>query len=261
MYKIAILYIALGKYDLFWEDFHSSCECHFLNGMPKEYYVFTDSAGIAAQKHVHLIPVENHCWPRNTLDRFSFFDKITGALSESDFCFFFNANTLFLKNILPDEVLPYSEQDYLVNLSWHIYDDKKLSDLPYDRNPLSTACIPDGEGSKYYQGGLFGARTKEFLELKEVMARNIAEDYRDNIIAIQNDESHLNRYLVDKKPLCLSTYYGRPQEWDFPKNPAIIFRKKEDMLGLMYIFKLKDKPFVYLVRQIKSKIKQLFCFK
>ena len=260
MYKIAILYIALGKYDIFWEDFHSSCECHFLNEMPKEYYVFTDSAGITAQKHVHIIPVENHGWPRNTLDRFSFFDKITGALSESDFCFFFNANTLFLKNIIPDEMLPDSEQDYLVTLSWHA-NDNKPSDLPYDRNPLSTACISDGEGSVYYQGGLFGARTKEFLELKEVMVGNIAEDDRNNVIAIQNDESHLNKYLVDKKPLCLSAYYGRPQEWDSPENPAIIFRKKEEMLGLMYIFKLKNKPFVYIVREIKSKIKQLFCFK
>lgn len=261
MHKIAILYIALGKYDKFWDIFFKSCECHFLTGSSREYYVFTDSQRIEPKERVHIIPIEDHDWPRNTLDRFFFFAKISEDLLKNDFCFFFNANTCFLKDITPDEVLPGSEHEYLVNLSWHTNDNRKSPDFPYERNPLSTACMKTDEGSRYYQGGLIGARTKEFLEMTEAMIKTITKDKDNDFIAINHDESHLNKYLSDKRPLCLSTFYGRPQEWDFPENPAIIFRKKEDVLGLFYIFKLKKKSAVYVFRELKSEIKKIFHYK
>jgi len=116
MYKIAILYIALGKYDRFWEEFHKSCEWNFLSEISKDYYVFTDSAKIQENLHVHPISAQDKGWPRNTLDRFFFFDRISDELQKYDYCFFFNANTSFLKNISPNEVLPGKEQDY-----WSIY--------------------------------------------------------------------------------------------------------------------------------------------
>jgi len=261
MYKIAILYIALGKYDKFWDEFHKSCEWNFLSESSKDYFVFTDSTKIAANRHVHLIPAKDQGWPRNTLDRFFFFDRISEELSNYDFCFFFNANTSFLKNISSREVLPKSENGFLVNLSWHLDDGMKPSDFPYERNPLSTACIKLGEGSRYYQGGLIGARTKEFLEMKDVLIQAIHEDNKNNIIAVSHDESHINKYLLDKNPLCLSTRYGRPQEWNIPKDPAIIFRKKENVLGIFHIFKLKGKSTEYVLRHLLSRIKKIVLFK
>lgn len=261
MYKVAILYIALGKYDKFWEEFYKSCEWNFLSEMTKDYYVFTDSVNIKEDQQVHLISAQDQGWPRNTLDRFFFFDRISEHLQKYDYCFFFNANTCFLKNISPGEVLPGKEHDYLVNLSWHTEDVMKSSDFPYERNPVSTACIPLGEGLHYFQGGLIGGRSKEFLEMKDVLIRQIKIDYKNDFIAVSHDESHLNRYLIDKHPLCLSTYYGRPQEWAYPSEPAIIFRKKEDVLGIFYIFRLKGKSTVYVFRHFIARIKQILRYK
>lgn len=261
MYKIAILYIALGKYDAFWSVFHETCESYFLRGLQKDYYVFTDSDRIQSALNVHVVSVVNRGWPRNTLDRFFFFDGISGDLQKSDYCFFFNANTCFLKEIQSHEILPDKEHEYLVNLSWHTNDGKKPFELRYDRNPLSTAYIEWGEGRKYYQGGLIGGRTKEFLIMKDYILKNISEDDQRGVVAISHDESHLNKYLVRKNPLCLGTYYGKPQEWDYPSDVAIVFRKKEDILGLFYIFRLKKKPVMYVLRHLLSRIKRKVLFK
>jgi hypothetical protein len=261
MSRIAILYIALGRYDNFWEDFYLSCERYFLSDLHKEYFVFTDSEKIQANARIHRVPVKDNGWPRNTLDRFFFFDKISDELSGFDYCFFFNANTLFLKKVTPVEVLPGGEHEYLVNLSWHLNDGMKPSEFPYERNPHSTACIPMGEGTCYFQGGLIGGRSREFLEMKDSMIRKIMQDNDSGIVASCHDESHLNRYLVDRHPLCLPTCYGRPQEWDAPADPAIVFRTKENVLGSYYIFKLKKKPLKYVYRQFVSRIKQLIGYK
>jgi hypothetical protein len=135
------------------------------------------------------------------------------------------------------------------------------AEFPYERNPLSTSCIPVGEGQLYYQGGLFGGRTPEFLEMKDTLIRNISEDLDKEYIAIHHDESHLNKYFLHRKPLCLSTKYGRPEEWESPSDPSIIFRKKEDVLGFFFIFRLKGKNLSYVVRHLRTKVKYLICSK
>jgi len=137
----------------------------------------------------------------------------------------------------------------------------KPSEFPYERNPVSTAYIPVGEGLQYFQGGLIGGRTKKFLEMKDVLIRQISEDNKNDYVAVSHDESHLNNYMLDKHPLCLSTYYGRPQEWDYPTEPAIIFRKKEDVLGIFYIFHLKGKSTIYVYRHLVARIKQILGYK
>ncbi len=42
MKKVAILYIALGRYITFWKDFYESCEKH-LGPCEKQYFVWTDN--------------------------------------------------------------------------------------------------------------------------------------------------------------------------------------------------------------------------
>lgn len=261
MYKIAILYIAIGKYEKLWNDFYKSCELNFLCDARKSYYVFTDSKRIYSEQHVHVIPAKDYGWPRNVLDRYHLFDKVSNDLLNYDFCFFFNANVKFLKKVDFDEFIPDREHDYLVNLSWETDNWENPSEFPYERNQNSTACIKSNEGLKYYRSGIMGGRTKEFLEMKDVLKSNITEDDRHHIIAIHHDESHLNKYLLNKKPLCLSIYYGRPEEWIYPEYPAIIFRKKEDILGILYIFKLKKKPTIFLLRGLYSRIKKCLHFK
>lgn len=256
--KIAILYIAIGPYEKFWLEFHRTCEALFLEAFPKKYFVFTDSGNIQPSESITVIPVTDQGWPRNTLNRFEFFDSVTGLLSDIDYCFFFNANTLFLKPILSEEVFPGAKQDYLVNLSFHTFLSKPKTLWPYDRNSASTACMKPEEGELYYQGGFYGGRTEEFLAMNSALLQNARQDDANGVIARNNDESHMNRYLADRHPLCLSTQYGRPEEWMEPEDPSIIFRRKEAILGFVRIFRQKKKPFIYLLRQLHAKLKRTY---
>ena len=43
MLKIAILYVCVGSYTVFWDDFYKSFEEKFIPNAVKEYFVFTDS--------------------------------------------------------------------------------------------------------------------------------------------------------------------------------------------------------------------------
>ncbi|MCX6308293.1 MAG: hypothetical protein NTY32_05480 [Bacteroidia bacterium] len=256
--KIAILYIAIGHYEKFWMEFHRSCEAYFLESLPKKYFVFTDSRNIQPSETISVIPVTDQGWPRNTLNRFDFFDSVTSQLADVNYCFFFNANTQFLKPIHLEEVIPDSIHDYLVNLSFHTFLSKPKALWPYDRNPASTAFMKPEEGVRYYQGGFYGGRTNEFLEMNCALLQNARQDDANGILAQNNDESHLNRYLANRHPLCLSTTYGRPEEWTEPENPSIIFRRKEAVLGFVSIFLQKKKPFIYLLRQLHAKLKRTY---
>jgi len=254
--RIAILYIAIGPYAKFWLEFHRSCEAFFLEEATKKYFVFTDSGKIQPSESISVIPVTDQGWPRNTLNRFEFFDSISNQLAELDYCFFFNANTLFLKPVSSKEVLPVAKQGYLVNLSFEGFLSRPKSLWPYDRNPASTAFMKLEEGERYYQGGFYGGRTEEFLTMNTVLLQNARQDDANGVIALNNDESHLNRYLADRHPLCLSTSYGRPEEWVEPEDPSIIFRRKEAVLSFVRIFRQKKKPFIYLLRQLHAKLKR-----
>lgn len=96
--KVAILYICLGKYDVFWKEFYLSSEKYFLPACEKYYYVFTDSGYIFQEENEHIIKIyqADLGWPDNTLKRFHFFDSQYESLIKYDYLFFLNANCLFV---------------------------------------------------------------------------------------------------------------------------------------------------------------------
>lgn len=158
-------------------------------------------------------------------------------------------------------------KNYLLGLSWHTFLIKECDQYPYDRNPKSTAYIPYENGQNYYQGGLNDGRTTEYLMLIEFCCNSVLKDEELGIVARINDESHLNKYLFNKKIKTISTLYGKPEEWFFPAFPKIIFRDKEKVLGNKKISALKGfrgsktfflkRVFEDLYKYAKYKIRQM----
>lgn len=259
MNTVAILYIANGTYERFWPQFQASCEQFFLPGMQKTYYVFTDSKHIVSGENVVVTNVLDEGWPGNTLYRFRFFLLQNNMLSTHDYCFFFNANASLLKPMTAEDVLPTAWENDLVGLTWRPCcnkGDNAVATFPYERNPRSTAYIPEKEGTVYYQGGFFGGKTPAMLELIRTLDTHIDLDERQGITAINNDESHLNRYFLDKQPRCLDARYGRPQEWEQPSDPFMIFLQKERVLGPWTLFHIKKKNLEYLIRSCYGTLKR-----
>lgn len=253
--KIGILYISIGKYSQFWNDFFLSSEKFFIPSVCKKYFVFSDNLNMCI-KNTTFYYYSDLGWPGNTLYRFKIFLEHKNDYSDCDYLFFFNGNTLFKRTISIEELIPSASENYLSALSWHVFRNKQNTIYPYERNVASTAYIPMGEGQYYYQGGLNGGRAAEYIQLMEYCMNNIEEDDKYGLVAISNDESHLNKYLLDKKVKVLDTKYGRPEEWHFPFFPKIIFRDKKRILGQDYVRGLKkeNKTSRYSISRLLSKI-------
>lgn len=220
---IAILYIALGKYVMFWDEFYKSATKHFLPNIHKEYFVFTDAKDLkhAHNKDVHIIKEKFKPWPHATLKRFEFFLKIRDQLQKFDYIFFCNANLRIL-GIIGNEILP-DEQHEGLTVVLHPYQSLfPKESYSYERNPKSTAYIPHGQGQYYFTGGFNGGSSKAFLKMCEVLAKNIQRDEKNHIIAVWHDESHLNHYLLNKKPLILNASYFVPQSFQMPKKIIVL---------------------------------------
>ena len=238
--KIAILYIGIGKYIEFFEDFYKSCEQYFFPQIEKEYFLFTDN-NLNLDKNINILHVKNEGWPNNTLKRFEYFIGIKDELKKFSYIYFFNSNYLF-QNVINEEDNFFSKDMKLVTLCWNKINNKESKNFTYERNKKSKAYIPYDQGEYYYQGGFYGGETNEFFKLCEECLKMIEEDKKNNYIAIWHDESYLNRYLLDKNPKRVNEIYGMPEEWLVKKQEIkALLRDKNKILGRDFIYNMKQK--------------------
>ena len=231
--KIAILYIALGNYTVFWKDFYTSSENFFLSKHQKDYFVFTDNTTIDFQenKNIKNIYQKNLSWPYNTMLRFDMFITQADSLKAYDYIFFFNANMQFISPV-NEEILPGVENDGLVvGLHPGFYNKRKFF-WSYERNPKSSSFIPYDKGTHYVQGCLNGGVSTEYLNLCYKCSEYLHQDMDNDIIPLWHDESVLNKYILDKNPLIMPCNYLYPEksnmEDKFKNNIKIIQRDKRD---------------------------------
>lgn len=213
--KVGILYICTGKYVMFLENFITSAEKYLLPNSRKEYYIFTDyDFKEYTEDRIHIINQNKLGWPFDTLMRFKLFTNIKDKLQDKDYLFFYNANSVFQDYVLESELLPTAEDNWLTGVVHSGYCNMPVSNLNYEKNPVSTAYV-DITGSKvyyYYQGALFGGRTPEMLDLCQELSNNVDTDLAKDLIAIWHDESHLNYYFNEiKAPKRLHPYYSYPE--------------------------------------------------
>lgn len=250
--KIGILYIALGKYTVLWKDFYLSSEKYFMESEDKEYFVFTDDPGLYAndKSNVNIIQQHDMGWPYNTLLRFQMFQKHRQQYEHTDYLFFFNANLEFIKPINKEFLL--DNANLLCVRHPGFRNVKNVNYFPYCRQKKSTAYIPYNEGKDYVQGALNGGKTEAFLTLIETLALNVKEDLNNKIIAEVHDESHLNKYILNRNDVkILGAEYVYPEGWELEEEPQIISREKSKYFD---VTKSKRMSLFERYLQIKNKI-------
>lgn len=237
--KIAILYICTGNYNQFFDGFYLSSEKYFLPGIAdKDYFVFTDDMSLSKAHNVHLYEQKCQGFPADSLFRFEYFLKAKEELEKFDYIYFFNANAEFRLPV-GEEILP--DDTGLAMGLWHKQEQPWWSfwwifSLPafysYERNKNSLAYIPPfGKNYKHYMGGINGGRTKEYLEMAEILAKNIRLDYEKGIIALAHDQSHINAYMRNHACKDLPKELCWPEEWTASFSPKIVFRDKKVLGG------------------------------
>jgi hypothetical protein len=234
--KIAVLYIATGRYLQFFDTFYKSAERYFFKDIPKQYFVFTDNINCRSlcRDNITFVHQEHMEWPFITLFRYKMFLSIQSKLTPFDYVFFCNSNSLFIKHV-GHEILPSANENHLVAVVRNpLVLSKDIDSFSYERNPVSSAYIPFGQGVYYFRGGFNGGKVKEYLDLCKTIDSNVEKDKKKNIIAIWHDESHLNKYLFNTPPKVLGPSYCFAQEW-FGRidgiKPIIMMRDKKLYFG------------------------------
>jgi len=251
--KIAVLYICTGLYSEFWKGFYESSQKYFFINEEVEYFVFTDSSSIKSTSDITKIHKECKGFPMDSLFRFAMFLEIKDQLSKFDYIFFFNSNMQFV-DYVAHEILPSENENNLTAGVSPGYYQTNSAFFPYERNKKSFAYIPyiKDYNYTYYMGGLNGGKSTEFLDLIETCANWIEKDYAKHIIAIYHDESHLNKYLLNKKVKVLTPDYGMPEGWAFNMKPKIIIR---DKIKINSVFK---KGPVTILNRVFLKAKRIY---
>ena len=241
MKKVAILYIALGRYICFWKDFYESCEEKLLN-CEKHYYVWTDNKEFdySNAKNVTVIPAKKKGWPYDTVLRFEMFLQKEKELAKYDYIYFFNANMQFINYVDLAEIAPQMWHTSGIVAGIHPgkngdVNDGKIDEYQYERRPKSTAYIPFGHGKHYVCGAFNGGTSKGFLEMCRVLAKNVQTDLDNGIEAVVDDESHLNAYVADKEYLLAGRAYG------FPEG-KLKYLRPESRVMVKIISRHKDNP-------------------
>ncbi|MEA2036718.1 MAG: hypothetical protein U9O94_04380 [Nanoarchaeota archaeon] len=246
-HKVALLFICLNpKYLEFARDAMEGADKFFLPGHDVDKFLWTDMPFHEYAKDVDygatIFPTEGIEWPMPTLYRYHLFLQQEEALQDYDYVFYCDIDMRFV-NYIGDEILgegitaaqhpmyALCEKDNpIIGLidKAHLYP-------PFEPNPESTAYV--SYPKYYFAGGFQGGTTKEFLKMAKAIRKNIDKDFSKDYIAIWNDESHLNRYLIDNPPALILTpsfiypdsmiekYYKKIWGTDFPAKLITITKK------------------------------------
>lgn len=227
--KVAILSINIGQYIQFWNGFYMSAKENLLSNYERHFFVFTDHAHIPYEGNddITVIHQDDLGWPGNTLMRFEMFCSIEKKLNEYHYVFFGNANLLFIKAV-GNEVLPFGNENLVVvrRDSGYI---RKEKEIPYEKNPDSTAYVCPKDSTVYVRGGFYGGKSEAFLEMCRHLRDNINTDKKNGIIAIWHDESHITRYVIGREDVkILFPGYLYPQGLVMPYEKKILVRTKDN---------------------------------
>ena len=221
MKKAAIIFLGTGKYIDLFERYSESIFKYFLPEYEKTIYCFTDLE-YSSNDHIKYIKIEHLAPPLVTLKRYETMLKIENDLLNFDYVFYIDADMVVV--------------DYVTNIAFENYKYFGVQHPgfigqigTYETREISTACVTERDNrSIYYQGCLWGGSSKSVVELCKVLSKNIELDMINGIIAVWQDESHLNRFFIDNKNdvYLFTSSYAYPEKWNLNMEKKIIHLDK-----------------------------------
>lgn len=213
--KIGLLIIATNKYIDFLQQLIKSTDRFFCKNQDVTYFVFTNQKiDIVSERQIESVHVEHKKWPFMTLHRYKIFNENKDILSKMDYLYYIDVD-MTLEAEVGDEIL--SERVATQHPAF-----AGIRGTP-ETNSKSLAYVYPHEKMQYFAGGFNGGSSQEYLKMCNILSSNIDEDYKNGIIAIWHDESHMNRYFIDNPPTkILNPSYCYPQSWRIPFQRKII---------------------------------------
>jgi histo-blood group ABO system transferase len=222
MKRIKLNLIATNNYTFFLEGIMESARNFFAKDCKLDFIVYTNSDDVMISEDVKKIHIDDEEWPMPTLKRFHYFLKAKKEILDSDYSFYVDVDSIFIKEININEIIGNK-----IGLIGTLHPGFIGNCGTPERNPLSKAYIPHGHTDSYFCGGFFGADSESFIKMSDDISKAIDDDLNNGIIAIWHDESHLNKYFFMNKPsVILGDGFTEPEGYDINRNPYLVFLDK-----------------------------------
>ena len=257
--RIAILCVVLGRYDIFWPQFISSCRRYFCVDAHRHWYVFTDSPAILPAPSLTILHQDFLGWPFNSLYRYHMFSRVRRELENFDHVVFFNANAFFTSLITPDDFFG-GRPDVQLVAGRHpgLYKPSGFV-FPFEKRPSSSAYVE--HGCDYFQGCINAGTGSAFSFMIHELSSAIDRDLHRGIVACWHDESHWNRYVLDlqkrnpRSVHVLDSNFLSPADlpWSLPMPPRILMLNKQSYGGHSLLRQYSHQPTRSLLQKIKER--------
>ena len=200
--KVAVVFIGTEKYLNFLPSWYESCEQFLLPNVDKKYIIFTDGEIPESPDNAIVYHQEHLEWPYITLYRFKMIQKCFDDIQDCDWLVFLDADMRVVDTVNPEDLIDETKKYIGVHHPCHYLNMPPHNELPgaFDVTMLSNACVSeDDDLSVYVQGCLWGGKLPYVLDMIKELDRRTTEDENNNIIATWHDESHLNKFYIERR--------------------------------------------------------------
>ena len=241
--KVAITFIGTNKYLDFLPKYYENLEKYFLPNTEKTIFAFTDGELNDTPDNLKVYHQEHLEWPFITLKRFEIINKAREEIEKHDWLVFIDGDALPVTTITEEEFLyrccgvdTNQVPLFGVHHPCHFLKMPPHNQPPgaYDQNPESEAYVDTSIGlpEVYYQGCFWGGRVPAALAMIDELEGRVNRDLEKDVIALWHDESHINRYFLDRE-FDVHTFgpeYAYPEVFDEYCNfePKILHLAKDN---------------------------------
>jgi len=212
--RVCIVILATGNYGDFAKNLVESINWYFMTDCYKDILLLSDTLAPMTQRLGENCVV--HTRRCKSVRKASYFFELMlenlDIISKADYCYKMDADMIIYKNILGNEILPSSEQNYSI-VKHFAFDQKRMcSIMPDDFSAKIPIEYQDCDG---WQSCLFGGRTTQMIELAKELNQKIVTDRENNKMWGAWEEPYVNWYLAlrKKEVRTLSPTYATPLYW------------------------------------------------
>lgn len=234
--KVAIIFIGTAKYLDFLPGYYQQAEKNLFPGVEKQYFVFTDGdLGGELPDNMTVVPQEHLPFPYITLYRFDIINRSLHLMEDCTHLLFLDADTQVVSPVEFGEVFIEDKPLTGVHHPCHALGFNPHQEFPgaFETNPASKCAVkPEDDTSMYWQGCVWGGRMDAAKELVQELDYRVKADEDLGIVAVWHDESQINKYFIERKPLVhtLEPNYAYPELFShmMKSQPKIVHLSKDN---------------------------------
>ena len=233
--KVAITFIGTNKYLNFLPQYYENIQKYFLPNTEKVILAFTDGELNETPDNLKVYHQEHLDCPFITLKRFEIINIARQVIEECSHLVFIDADALPVTTITEEEFFN-DKPLFGVHHPCHFLKMKPHDEYPgaWDQNKNSLAYVDTvkEQPQVYYQGCFWGGQVPEVCAMIDELELRTNRDLEKDVVALWHDESHINRYFLDKSDIVhtFGSEYAYPELFSevCSFEPKIVHLKKNN---------------------------------